>query len=229
MKKSPIKAPLLAVAVALAALVAAPVTGSAANLSGSSFAVKAVNKDESAKHFAVRPFFSSKAAPTPEPTAPVTTAPPFTPTVVFSHDGVNKIGTGILETNTAVNPTWISAFPVGNVTGQPAEITSGQVAFSFSASRVKERNIRLTVPQLEAGTYSFSIWASAGDTSTWSLSTQGATPKTTGQISSGSWIKHSITFTTDSAADREIILKATLLNNSNYTIYFDKILLQRTA
>ena len=73
------KATTLLAGATLTALIAVPVAGSAANLSGSSFAVKAVNKEEAAKHFAIRPFFDGKDS-TPEPTAPpVTTAPPTTP------------------------------------------------------------------------------------------------------------------------------------------------------
>ena len=68
--------PILAAAT-VAAVFAGPIAGSAANLSSSSFSVKAQSASEG-NHFAIKPFFSGKAAPIPEPTAPVTT-PPTTP------------------------------------------------------------------------------------------------------------------------------------------------------
>ena len=75
-RKDTNRAAVILTAATLATLIVIPATGSAANLSGSSFAVKAVNKEEAAKHFAIRPLFSG----TPAPTAPPTTAPTTPPT-----------------------------------------------------------------------------------------------------------------------------------------------------
>jgi len=68
-------ATVILAAATLATLIVAPIAGSAASLPGSGFAVKAVNKEEAAKHFAIRPLFDGKVSPSPEPTAPATTAP----------------------------------------------------------------------------------------------------------------------------------------------------------
>lgn len=65
---------------ALVAMLTAPMAGSAANLSGSSFAVKATNAAEP-KHFAIKPAFEESTNQSPEnPSAPSSPEPTSAPT-----------------------------------------------------------------------------------------------------------------------------------------------------
>lgn len=72
-------AKLLIVGVALTAILASPLAGSAANLSSGKFHIKAENAAEK-NYFAIRPAFGNEGVkPSPEPTAPPTSPTPEAP------------------------------------------------------------------------------------------------------------------------------------------------------
>jgi len=148
-RKDTSRAAVILTAATLATLIVVPVTGSAANLSGSSFAVKAVNKEEAAKHFAIRPLFSGTPAPTAPPTtapttpptttptAPPTTAPGPTPTSAFEFawaiesDGsarVQSLRPGYLVTDIVIPETVSLAVSSGGIvtpgSGTPRTVTA---------------------------------------------------------------------------------------------------------
>ena len=235
---------LILVSSVLAVAIAVPLIGgaSAASLSSAPFAVKAQSASEG-RSFAIKPFFEAKKTPTPEPTTPVTTAPvtpaptptaapPFSPTTVFYHNGrVPASGIGTVESRQGAG-AWSTAGISTNVTGQPTTLDqSNQLAFSVRTVQLKERSIRLTVPALEAGTYTFSLFGNADNPTIWEVSTEGAEPKSY-SVGARVWAKTSLTFTTaGDSASRQILIKVTMPSPNQYgdTVLWDDVTLKRVA
>jgi len=235
----------------LAAAIVVPMIGgaSAAPLASTPFHVKAQNADESAR-FAIKPLLEAKKTPAPEPTAPgttppvtnpspaptaeptappVTTPPPFNSTTVFYHNGsVPATGNGVVESKSS-STNWASSNIATNVTGQPATLDrSNQLAFTIRTVRLTDRSIRLTVPKLEPGTYSFSLFGNSDQLTTWKVSTAGAEPQSY-SFATASWSKASIQFTTDSLSTREITVDVNMPKFAQYgdVVYWDDVTLTR--
>lgn len=219
----------------LTAAIAVPVIGgaSAAPLASTPFHVKAQNADESAR-FAIKPLLEAKKIPAPEPTAPgtippVTTTPPFSPTTIFYHNGgTTATGNGVVESKKGSGDWQAAGFAV-NVTGQPSAVDkSNQTTFAITTIKLSDRSIRLTIPEIEPGSYSFSLFGLANNVSTWEASTQGAESQSIAPARNA-WGKVSLNFTTESKGPREILIKVTMPSPAQYgdTIYWDDVTLKR--
>ena len=162
------RATIVLTAASLAALIVAPMAGSAAGLSSSPFAVKAVNIAE-AKHFAIRPFFDGKTVPTPTPeptTPPVTTPAPTAPPTVeptvppTPEPELIKPKTVSMTINTAMAncqaPFSLEVFSTSNASSTNAVINWGDEATTGVAPATLKSGVNNhTYPK--AGTYQLEI------------------------------------------------------------------------
>jgi hypothetical protein len=239
----------------LAAAIVVPVIGgaSAAPLASAPFHVKAQNAEESTR-FAIKPLLkkpstadptapgtatpttppsSSSPSPTAEPTSPpVTTPPPFSPSTIYSHNGAAQVGTGSLQWRISSAYAWSNVSAPGGSTGQATGMDkTNQNAFLVRTTEIKDRTIRLSVPDLEPGTYTFSIWGSGTKDTIWTISTAGAASSPSTRISSYSWVKMTYTFTTDTKGSRDILMAVNMPSTASYgdDTRFDDVLLRRIA
>jgi hypothetical protein len=154
---------------------------------------------------------------------------PYSPTIIFSHNGVTALGAGTLETQATNTGAWKPATTVYNVTGQPTAVDrTNQTAFTLRTVRISDVNFKLTVENLEAGTYTFSIYGDVDRAATFSVITDGAETKTT---SVTGWTKLTTTFTTTGDSKREIIVAMNMPNTAQYgdSTTWDDVLLTKVG
>ena len=156
---------------------------------------------------------------------------PYSPTIVFSHNGLTALGSGTLEVQATNTGAWKTASTVYSVTGQPQTIDrSNQNAFTLRTVRLNDINFRLTVENLEAGTYTFSVFGNADRRGTFKVITDGAETQTTA-VPYGDWTKLTTTFTTTGDSKREILVAFNMPSTAQYgdSTSWDDVLLTKVG
>jgi len=204
----------------LTALLATPLAGSAADLSGSSFSVRAQNSQQTTVT-AVKPGFKKSAAPTtpaPTPTPePTPTAPAAT---VVYQSNFSLVGSKPAEWQMQKDAAWQQTTVIGGTNGGPNYI--GQNAFPYNT----ELRFKL-VKALEAGSYTVkfkylldSRVGSASAPPYWYLTVNGVTTKISVPYNSGAW--RSVTFegiTVPSGGASEVLFTTGKATAGNFNLY----------
>jgi len=132
---------------------------------------------------------------------------PFNPTVIYYNNGKTISGSGKLDVRVD-SGTWRALGGAGQVTNQgPTVDRSNSDALSTNSFKDANVYLRLTVKDLEPGTYQLSLLGSISENSTWYIETEGATTYSRSLISLDGWKPMSSTFTTTGDATREIIVR----------------------
>jgi len=212
---------------ALTALLATPLAGSAANLSSSSFSVRAQNSQQTTVA-AIKPGFKKTVAPTPTPEPTPTVAPTPTPTatptpppstVVYQSD-FSTVGSKPAEWQMQKEAAWQQTTVISG--GANRSNTVGQNDFPYNT----ELRLKLT-KRFEPGTYSVkfkylldSRIGSRAAPPYWTLSVNGVQTKQTIPYAPGVYTE--ITFdgiTVPSGGANEILFITGKGGSGNFNLY----------